>query len=299
MSSSKAPVGLTAVASRLVGRYELGASGLLIVNVAFLFVFFIYDFNLYQLLLAYWWECLWIGIFCAIKLIAASLFGDPYENRFAHFSRSANVVVSIAAIALVSAEFLTLFAVLGLFVVVLPSQFSGLEPSDMFMDGLGAVVLSSLLFLAGHTLSFFSNFIAGREYESARAVPLLLLPFNRCIALVGAIVFSYAVAFLAPGLATSGAFAALVILMKMAWDYRLHTWERTVLARFACSGGARVKRDVFASGGNCRANRPAVYAGRSYADKKLAIETGVSGQPRPFADFLSKHRLMSRHQASV
>jgi hypothetical protein len=39
------------------------------------------------------------------------------------------------------------------------------------------------------------------------------------------------------------------------------------------------------------ANRPAVYAGRFYADKELAVETGVSRQPRSFADFRTKHCL--------
>ena len=46
-------------------------------NASLLVVYVLYDATLYQLVLVYWCECLWIGIFSALKLIIASRFGSP------------------------------------------------------------------------------------------------------------------------------------------------------------------------------------------------------------------------------
>ena len=84
MDDAKATAGRTLDVSRLFSRNELGAVSLLAANLGLLFLYFAYNLSLYQLVVIYWWECLWIGIFSAIKLIVSSLLGDPYENRFAH-----------------------------------------------------------------------------------------------------------------------------------------------------------------------------------------------------------------------
>ena len=233
MDDAKATAGRTLDVSRLFSRNELGAVSLLAANLGLLFLYFAYNLSLYQLVVIYWWECLWIGIFSAIKLIVSSLLGDPYENRFAHFSKGSNVIISIIAVGLVSAEFLTLFAVLGLLIVVVPSHLAGIDVSELVTDGLQVIVISSLLLLGGHTLSFLANFLAGGEYKTARAMHLIKLPFSRYIALLCSIAAAYAVMFLVPGLASTAGFAVLLIGMKIYWDYCLHKRERDVLARQA------------------------------------------------------------------
>lgn len=91
---------LTRVALRLplIKRLGLGAICLIIANTLLLFLYFWYDVTLFQLVLVYWCECVWVGIFSAIKLTVASVVGDPYENRWADVSPGAALFTSLFVI---------------------------------------------------------------------------------------------------------------------------------------------------------------------------------------------------------
>ncbi|MGB5740459.1 MAG: hypothetical protein WBM54_14040, partial [Woeseia sp.] len=69
------PNDLTRLDAQLTVAKELGlgALGLLVANAAMLLCFFAYDLTLFQLVLVFWCECLWIGVASAGKLIAASI----------------------------------------------------------------------------------------------------------------------------------------------------------------------------------------------------------------------------------
>jgi len=215
---------------RLAGRISVGALSLLIANASLLFVFIAFDVTLFQLIIVFWLESFWIGLFSAIKLIAASILGDPYGNRYVEFSRGANLLTSIFAIGFVSAEFLALFGIVGMALVVASNWFTGNGFGDVVREDVEVVLGSALLFLVGHGISFFTNFIALGEYKTARVGTLLSLPFRRCIALLAAIVFAFAATYFVPGFSNTVSFAALLILLKLLWDYRLHLKERKALS---------------------------------------------------------------------
>ena len=215
---------------RLVRRAGAGSLSLLVANASFLFVYIAFDLTLFQLIIVFWLECFWIGLFSAIKLMAASLLGDPYRNRYADFSRAANVLTSMFAIAFVSTEFLGLFGIVGMAIAAASNWITGDGLVDVVREDVEIVLGSALLFLAGHGISFFTNFIAMGEYKTARVGTLLALPFRRCIALLAAIVAAFAVTCLLPGFSSTAAFAILLVLLKLLWDYRLHVREREALS---------------------------------------------------------------------
>lgn len=84
--------------------YALSVLTLFIANASFLVLFLVFDLTLFQVAAVYWWECLWIGIFSALKPLVASVLADPYDNRWVQFSRGSRVLTSIVAIVFVSAD---------------------------------------------------------------------------------------------------------------------------------------------------------------------------------------------------
>ncbi len=210
--------------------YFFSALTLLVVNAAFLVVFVVYDLTLFQVAAVYWWECLWIGIFCALKLLVASIIADPYENRWVNFSAGGRLLASLLAIIFVSAEFLGLFFILGMVITFAFHGLTGIDQVELIGSALGPVLGSSVLFLIGHGVSFVVNFIVGGEYRNARASTLLALPFKRCIALIVSIAVAFTAAWLLPGFANTTGFVILLIAFKLAWDYALHLRERNAFA---------------------------------------------------------------------
>jgi hypothetical protein len=181
--------------------------------------------------LVYWLECLWVGVYCALKLFVASAFGDPYENRWAEVSGSANFFLSILTLGYLGAKFLILFALLGFGIFFAYEGLTGLDSADVFLDNFVLLLGSSGVFLAGHGLSFVVNFLILGEFRNARVGTLLWLPIRRCLALLAAIILAFGVAYVVPGLANASGFAVVLIVLKLYWDYRLHLKERASFAR--------------------------------------------------------------------
>lgn len=219
----------TGSADRAVGRSLLAVVSLLAANLGLLILYVLLDLTLEQLILVFWWESLWIGLFAALKLVAASLFGDPYRNRFVDVSAGAGLLVSILAIGFVAAGFLSLFTLSGFALAFALAALSGMEPGALMFSELGLILGTSALFLASHAVSFIVNFLLLGEFRSARAGALLALPVKRCLALYVAIILAFAVAAGLPEFARTAVFTGVLVLLKMLGDYRLHCSERREL----------------------------------------------------------------------
>lgn len=206
------------------------ARALLIANGGVALCYFAFDLGLLQLAVIYWWECLWIGVFCVLKLLVAAFLGDPYGDGDRELSRLSNVVSAIIGVWFVGAKFLGVFLVLGF---VMAGAFQGLDDVDMdriLETVVGPALACSVLLLFAHGYSFYSNFIARQEYRTARSKALLSLPFRRCVALAAGVVLAAIGAHFVPGLAETAGFAVLVVLVKLLWDSRAHRRERLSLA---------------------------------------------------------------------
>ena len=202
-----------------LARFGIGTAGVLLANVGFLSFFLVYDLSLYQLVLIYWCECFWVGVFSFLKLLVASLIGDPFANRHVHVSRGSSLFFSVIAAWFTS----------GLF--FFSPAFDSADAHGVQLEHLGFILGASLLLAAGHAISFIANFLVLGEFKQARFAQLLALPFKRCLAMLGAVIIAFAVMLALPDIATSTVFAAILIMLKVVADYRLHCAERATMRR--------------------------------------------------------------------
>ena len=132
----------------------LGALALILANAGVLVLFFVHDVTLFQLVLVYWCECAWIGVFSAVKLTVASVFGDPYQNRWADVSPGASVFSSLFVIMFSGSAFITLLG-FSLMAILFANDVLALSsPGDDMMNHIGLVLGTSSLLLTAHALSF-------------------------------------------------------------------------------------------------------------------------------------------------
>ena len=190
-------------------RFSISAISLILANAGVLSIFLIYDVSLFQLVLVYWCECLWIGVFSAIKLIVASLVGDPYENRWAHVSPGSALLLSIIVIVFSSGAFFSLLGITLMSILFANDALQLSTASDEMHRHIGLVLGASLLLLASHGISLFANFLLLGEYKLARVGMLVALPFKRCAALFLMILISIIFVALVPAFANTFAFALL------------------------------------------------------------------------------------------
>ncbi len=199
-------------------------------NAGMLFLYFALDLTLFEVVVVYWFEALWVGLFSGLKLLTASLFGDPYENRWVDVSRGASLLMSLFAIAKSGGAFLFLIVITFVALVVAQQELTGVDGGEFMEQQLPLLLKCSLLFVAGHGLSFIVNFIVRGEFRRARFVTLLWLPFKRALALFVTIVAALTALQQWPGVLTYTSFAAILIVVKLSWDLFLHWRERRSFA---------------------------------------------------------------------
>ena len=213
-------------AARWIGRAGIGAVSLVAANAGLAWIYFHFDLTLYQLVLVYWWECLWIGLFSAF----ASTIGDPYSSRYVSSTAGGRIVLSILLIVSMSTAFGSLLGLTGMSLLWAGEALPGSGEADRAINHIGLILGSSLLFLLGHGLSFVVNFLALGEFRRARVGTLLLLPFKRFLALLTCIAVAIGVVVKVPALASARAFAAIIIILNVLWDVWLPLRERRAFA---------------------------------------------------------------------
>lgn len=216
--------------SPALGASGVAAATLLLANAGMLFIYIAFDLTLFQVILVYWWEALWIGLFSGLKLLTASLFGSPYDNKWIDVSRPSALFISLFAIVKSGGLFLLLLAVTGVALVVAHEKLTGIPGNEFVSDQLMLILKCSLLFFAGHAISFVTNFLLRGEFRHARIGTLMWLPFRRCIALFVSVVAALTAIQTYPGILSYTSFALLLIGIKLGWDYFLHRQERRSLA---------------------------------------------------------------------
>ena len=213
-----------------IGARGFAALSLFAANASMLFLYFALDLTLFEVVVVYWFEALWVGLYSGLKLLTASLFGDPFENRWVDVGPFTAILLSVYAMAKAGGAFLFLIVVTGIALVVANEGLTGM-PGNEFVAEQGPLLLKcSLLFVVGHGLSFMINFVALGEFRRARFGTLLWLPFKRALALFVTIVGALTAIQTWPGILTYTTFAMLLIVVKLGWDWFLHSRERHSLA---------------------------------------------------------------------
>ena len=209
-----------------LGANSVAGLSLLAANAGLLFLYFALDLTLFQLVVVYWFEALWVGLFSGLKLLTASLFGDPFENRWVEVSRGSGLLLSVYAIFKSGGAFLVLLAFAGIALVVAQQELTGVDGTAFVREHGTLLLRCSLLFLFGHSLSFVINFLVLGEFRRARFGALLWLPFKRGLALFVAIAAALTAVQAWPGVVSYTGFAATLIIVKLTWDVFLHRRER-------------------------------------------------------------------------
>ena len=153
-----------------IGVNSFAALSLFAANAGMLLIYFALDLTLFQLVFVYWWEALWIGLFSGLKLLTASLLGDPYNNRWVDVPRSASFFVSLFAVVKSGAAFITLLALSGVALVFAQQEMTGVDGNDFVREQAGLILKCSTIFILGtayhssSTSSFLVSF-ATRDLE--------------------------------------------------------------------------------------------------------------------------------------
>jgi len=225
-------------AARWVQRAGIPALSLVAANAGLVYIYFRYDLTLFQLVLVYWWECLWIGLFSALKLLVASVIGNPYRSRYISSDAPARLLLSVVLIVFVSGAFGSVLGLTGMTLLWAGEALPGSGAEDRAIQQIGLIIGSSLLLLVSHGISFVVNFLVLGEFRHARATTLLAEPFKRTFALLVCIAVAIGVVFTLPSLASATGLAAVVIVVKLLWDLRLDARERRTIAGQAAGGVA-------------------------------------------------------------
>ena len=152
-------------------------------------------------------------------MLTASLFGDPYENRWVDVSPGVSFLMSLFAIVKSGGTFFLVFILTGVALVVAHEGLTGI-PGDEFVSAQGMLLLQcSILFAIGHGLSFLVNFLIFGEFRRVRVTTLLWRPFKHSVALFVTIVAALTTIQTYPGYLDATGFAAILILVKLSWDW--------------------------------------------------------------------------------
>ena len=202
-----------------LGPRQVAFASLFVTNFGMIFLFFLLELSLFQLVVVYWFETLWIGLFAGLRLLTASLFGDPYENRWVDVSPGVSFLMSLFAIGKSGGTFFLVFILTGVALVVAHEGLTGIPGNDFVSAQAMLLVKCSILFAVGHGLSFLVNFLIFGEFRDVRVTTLLWRPFKHSVALFVTIVAALTVIQTWPGYLNATGFAAILILVKLSWDW--------------------------------------------------------------------------------
>lgn len=205
----------------LIARWGLLSVSVLAANAVVLIIAVANDLSLIEILMVYCFESVWIAVFGALRLIVASVLGDPYRNSWVEISWGSSLLASIFIILFASSTYLWIPG--AAFGAVLYAEHllsaGGSVPDDL--PHLYLVVGTSFVFVVSHGASFLASFLGLGEFRRARVGDLVLFPFKRSLALLLSIAAGLAVIVLFPIATSIQAFVLILIVLKLLLDLLL------------------------------------------------------------------------------
>lgn len=172
----------------------------------------------WQLLIVYWWEGVWIGLFNALRILTASLIGRPWDTENTGVSRGAGLLLSLLLVGFFGAKYLGFLGAVGIALLLIPTESGWADLHELVGEGGRAIALSSGVLVLGHAASFVLEFLVGGEFRRVRPLALLFRPYLRCAGLVVSVIVAGLAAWRMPALANASAFALVVIAVKAGID---------------------------------------------------------------------------------
>jgi hypothetical protein len=201
-------------------------SGWLLVgaNLTALLLFLAYDLTFGQLLLVFWLECFYIGIFGGLRLLIATLFGDPYENRYIEVSKSSGIVLTVLALWSTAGLYFGALSAIGFLLLfpILEQDNAGL----VLFENLELCFLVSVVLAVSHAASFVANFVLQRGFRYARFSDLLIAPFRASTSLILVGACAAITLIWLPEVVNNPGYALSLVLLKLVFDLRIQHTER-------------------------------------------------------------------------
>lgn len=202
------------------------AVGLIAANAVPLVGVISFGWNLHSLLVVYWLESAVVGVSAIAKIRRAQGEDTPAELPSMQFNdRSVKSFIghSNRRIARFFISHYGMFWLIhGLFVLLFPFMFAGMEPAAPIVVGLAGVGLA-----AYHVISYRINYVGEREFERSGPVTLMVEPYRRVFVLhVTVVLGAFGIAWIG---APVGALVVMV-LVKTLLDLRGH-WKEHDRAR--------------------------------------------------------------------
>lgn len=172
----------------------------------------------WQLLLVYWLECLWIGLFNAARILFASAFSRPWDTDNVGVSRGAGLLLSLLLLGFFGAKYLAFLGGIGVVLLVIPTESGWADVHELIGDQAPMVALCSGILVLGHSADFILEFLLGGGFRRARPLALLFRPYLRCLGFLVSLAVAATVVWLLPQLANTTAFALVVIAVKAGMD---------------------------------------------------------------------------------
>lgn len=189
-----------------------------------------YDWNLFSIMLLYWFENGIIGLFNVFKIARASKPAPGGSNPTIN-GRPTNLSGAAFYVPFFVMHYGIFWVVHGVFVVVIfglfgGQPFGGVGPPEIAggFRGFepGGVAIAALSLFLSHGVSFYANFLGNEEYRNVTPDQQMFQPYGRVVALHVTILGG---GFLAGYFGTPLASLVLLVLLKTAIDVWAHLRE--------------------------------------------------------------------------
>jgi uncharacterized protein DUF6498 len=216
---------------RLLAWYRVGSSvgavvALVVANAIPLIGVLLLGWSVWNILVIYWLENGIVGVLNVLKMARAEgpVLEGPGAMTFQVNGRPASAMTKAALIPFFVLHYGLFWVVHGVFVFTLP-LFASIsdEPLATPMTlSAGSIAFAALALAVSHALSYWWNFLRGKEYRRVTAAGQMFAPYRRLIALHLTIIFG------AIAISLTGAPAAAIAVLvgvKILLDLGLHLSE--------------------------------------------------------------------------
>lgn len=208
-------------AGDMVAGRRTALAGLVLANVVPLVGVSLFDWPLHALLVAYWLESAAVGLAFGAKIRRADGEDDPDALPSMSFNdRPVSALIGWdrrRLLGFFAFHYGAFWVVHGVFVLAFPAMFPGMSWADTRIVALATVGL-----VAYHAISYWTNYLRGREYEHKGPVTLMIEPYRRVLVLHVTILLG---AFAIAAMGTPVGALVVMVLAKTVLDLRGHWRE--------------------------------------------------------------------------
>ncbi len=207
--------------------FAISSISLILVNLIPLFGVLFFNWTLFSILFLYWLESAIIGFFTLVKMIASLAF-DAKNLRKTNFQFELfSLVLGFILLPFFVFHFSTFMLghLIFIFVVSGLQKVSSLQSALTnfnLLDILFGLIFPFLALFLSHTISFFSNYIAKKEYSKKTVKQLMFSPYKRIIIMHLTVILG---AFIILKTNSHSFVIALLVLLKIAVDLHEHKKE--------------------------------------------------------------------------